>query len=327
MGQRGAGKEWLVDMAPADRPIASIVIVIDYKAGGSEAWSHLRLTLDGLVRQDYREPVEFLLVETEDGRELPEDLQHILPGLRVVRTAGTTSYDLKNAGAEAAAAELVVLLDADCVPGPGWWRALIEHRRRHPEAAAISGKTVYRGDRLLPRIFALVDRSYVDCGAPGRTRAISNNNGALRRDVLLKFPLQNELGPFGSKAHAEQIEAAGGELRFEPGMIVEHAYGGWPMQRADRRRIGFAMTRYRQLNAAARHAWMFNAGALGLPLVVAMALVGTCKRCLKHAPSYGVRWYQLPAALAVAVSAHALEIPGILLALRGGRIDATGSYR
>jgi hypothetical protein len=36
-------------MAPADRAIASIVIVIDYKVGGSEAWNNLRLTLKGLT--------------------------------------------------------------------------------------------------------------------------------------------------------------------------------------------------------------------------------------------------------------------------------------
>ena len=314
-------------MIGTERPVASIVTVIDYKAGGSEAWDDLRLTLQGLARQDYREAVEFLLVEPIDSDGVPDDLQRILPGLRLVRAAGRTSYDLKNQGAEAAAADLVVLIDADCPPHPGWWRALIEHHRQHPRAAAISGRTLYRAKGLLPRIFALIDRSYVDCGGPGRTRAISNNNGAFRRDVLLRFPLQNELGPFGSKGHAEQIMAAGGELHFEPGMVVEHRYGGWPMQQAERRQIGFAMTRYRQLNDGASHAWMFKLGALGLPLILAMSIAGTWKRCLGHASHYGIRWFEVPAALAVAVPTHALEIPGILLALRGGWIGTAGAYR
>ena len=209
-----------VSTSGSERPIASIVTVIDYKAGGNEAWDDLRLTLKGLARQDYREPVEFLLVEPIDSNRVPDDLQRILPGLRIVRAAGRTSYDLKNRGAQAATADFVVFIDADCPPRPGWWRAIIEHHRRHPEAAAISGRTLYRARGLLPRIFALIDRSYVDCGGPGRTRAISNNNGAFRRDILLRFPLQNELGPFGSKGHAEQIMEAGGELRFEP------AHGG-----------------------------------------------------------------------------------------------------
>jgi cellulose synthase/poly-beta-1,6-N-acetylglucosamine synthase-like glycosyltransferase len=316
-----------VDMAPADRPIASIVIVIDYKAGGSEAWNNLRLTLKGLQQQHYREPVEFLLVEADDGHHVPDDLQQILPGLRVVRSAGRTSYDFKNAGAEAAASDFVVLLDADCVPHPGWWRALIEHRRQHPEAAAISGRTLYRAEGLLPRVFALIDRSYVDCGGPGGTRAVSNNNGAFRRDILLQFPLRNELGPFGSRGHADQILAAGFELRFEPGMVVEHGYGGWSMAQADRRHIGFAMTRYRQLNGDSTHAWMFRLGVAGLPLVVAMSIAGTWKRCLRHASHYGIRWFEVPVALAAAVPTHVLEVPGILLALRGGKSETIGSYR
>jgi glycosyltransferase involved in cell wall biosynthesis len=314
-------------MAPADRAIASIIIVIDYKAGGSEAWDNLRLTLKGLTQQDYREPVEFLLVEADDGKRVPDDLQQILPGLRVIRSAGRTSYDFKNAGTRAAASDFVVLLDADCVPQPGWWRAVVEHRRLHPEAAAISGRTLYRAAGLLPRVLALIDRSYVDCGGPGRTRAVSNNNCAFRRDILLKYQLRNELGPFGSKGHVDQILADGGELRFEPGMRVEHGYGGWRMVQADRRQIGFAMTRYRQLNHDSSHAWMFKLGVLGLPLVVAMSIAGTWKRSPKHASHYGLRWFEVPVVLAAAVPTHALELPGILLALRGGNIEAAGSYR
>jgi hypothetical protein len=160
--------------------IASIVIVIDYKAGGREAWDNLRLTLQALTEQDYREPVGFLLVEADDGKRVPDDLQQIVPGLRVVRSAGKTSYDFKNAGAQAAASDFVVLLDADCVPQPGW-RALIEHRRQHPEAAAISGPTLYRAAGLLPRILALIDRSYVDCGGPGRAPLSRAAASAVRR--------------------------------------------------------------------------------------------------------------------------------------------------
>ena len=309
-----------------DRPIASIVVVIDYKAGQAEAWEELRRTLEGLARQDYREPAEFLLVEAGDGSAVPADVQQLLPGVRIVRSAGTTSYDFKNAGAEAAAAEFVVLIDADCQPRPGWWRSVIEHHRRHPEAAAISGKTLYRAEGLLPRILALIDRSYVASGAPGQTRAISNNNAGFRRDVLLKHPLQNDLGPFGSKAHAEAILADGGELRFEPGMVVEHRYGGWNMLRHERRQIGFAMARYRQLDRASKHAWMFGLGVFGLPLVLAMSIAGTWKQCLKHASLYGIRWFEVPVALAVAIPAHAMEMPGIIAALHGGQLR-TGAYR
>jgi hypothetical protein len=49
---------------------------------------------------------------------VPDDLQQILPGLRVVRSAGKTLHAFKNAGARAAASDFVVLLDADCGRNP-----------------------------------------------------------------------------------------------------------------------------------------------------------------------------------------------------------------
>jgi len=315
-------------LTPKDRPVATIVTVADYKAGKAEAWDQLRLTLQGLARQDFTEPVELLLVEAAQASEaIPSDVLQILPALKVVRAEGKSSYDLKNAGARAASSAFVVLLDADCAPHPNWGRSVLEHRRQHPNAAVISGRTLYKGEGLLPRIFALLDRSYVDCGAPGRTRAISNNNAGFARAVLLKHPFQNDVGPFGSRPHADEIMAAGGELRFEPGMIAYHGYGGWPMQAHDRQHTGFSMTRYRQLNPEARHAWMFRLGRAGIPLVVGMSILNSWRRCIKLASQYGVRWFEVPVACAVAVRAHLLEVPGILLAMRGGWIETGDAYR
>lgn len=312
----------------ADRPVATIVTVSDYKAWDAESWDALRLTLQGLARQDYREPVEFLLVEAvASSQAIPSDILEILPGLKVVRVEGRTSYDFKNAGARAASADFVVLLDADCAPHPNWWRSIIEHRRRHPQAAVISGRTKYKGQGLLPRVFALLDRSYVDCGGPGRTRAISNNNAGFAREILLKFPLRNDVGPFGSRPHADQILAAGGELRFEPGMVVYHGFGGWPMQQHDRKHTGFSMARYRQINPEASHAWMFRLGDAGIPMVLGMSVLDSWRRCVKYGAHYDLHWYELPLAMAVAVRAHLMEVPGMRLALRDGFIETRSAYR
>jgi hypothetical protein len=318
-------------MSPAttpDRPVASVVTVADYKAGDAESWDALRLTVEGLARQDFEGPVEFLLVEAAAAsRAIPPEILQILPGLKVVRAEGKTSYDFKNAGAQAAGSPFVVLLDADCAPHPGWLRAVMEHRRQHPRAAVISGRTLYKGEGLLPRVLALLDRSYVDCGRPGPTKAISNNNAGFAREVLLKYPLQNEVGPFGSRPHADQIMAAGGELRFEPGMVAYHGFGGWPMEEHDRQHVGFSMTRYRQLNPSARHAWMFRLGYGGIPLILGMSTIDSWRRCVKLGSGYGLRWFEVPIACALAVRAHALEVPGILLALRGEGIRAGDAYR
>lgn len=310
------------------RPVASIVTVSDYKAGDDESWNELRLTLEGLAKQDFDEPVEFLLVEAEDSDvEIPEDLRPLLPGLKVVRAPGKTSYDLKNAGARAASSDLVAMLDADCAPHPGWLRALMEHRRRHPEAAAISGRTLYKGRGLLRRIFALLDRSYVDSGEAGPTGAISNNNGAFARSILLEFPLRNDVGPFGSKPHSDRIRAAGGELRFEPGMVARHGYGGWPMAREVRRHTGFSRARYRLMRPRTTDAWMYRLGLLGIPFLVGMSVLDSWRRCVTLGSHYGLRWFEVPLAMGVAVAVHLLEIPGLRVAMRGEWIEDGDAYR
>ncbi len=315
-------------MVDKDAVAASVVVVIDYKAGGAATWNELRLTLSALAQQDYEGNVDFLLVEPRSAKNgVPDDLAQSLPSLRIVYTDGTTSYDLKNAGVEAALADFVVILDADCVPHKGWLRAVMEHHAAHPEAAAISGKTLYRAEGLLPRIFALIDRSYVDCGGPGRTRLISNNNAAFRKDAMLEFPLRNELGPFGSKQQSEEMVAAGKELRFEPNMIAYHGYGGWPMQQHARHHTGFSMARFRQLHDDASHAWMFKLGPLGLPFIFAMSIAGTWKNCLKKASAYGVRWFEVPIAMLVAIRVHFQELSGVMLALRNGELSGDGAFR
>lgn len=314
--------------ADVAKPAVSIVTVSDYKAGEDQAWDALRQTLEGLAKQDFDGPVEYLLVEAEGSNlEVPPDLTRILSALKVIRAEGTTSYDLKNAGSRAASSDFVVMLDADCAPHPKWLSSVMEHRRRHPEAAAISGRTMYKTEGLLPRVFALLDRGYVDTGRAGPNRAISNNNGAFSREILMNYPLKNDVGPFGSKPQSDQILADGGELRFEPGMVVYHGYGGWEMAKEVRMLTGYAMARYRQINPDASRAWMYRIGPIGIPLIIGAAIVKSWFQCLKLHSHYGIKWYQLPVAWYVAVRVHLLEIPGLRSGMQGEPLDLTEAYR
>lgn len=307
---------------------ATIVTVLDHKVGDSASWDKLRVTLRHLAEQDFREPVEVLLVETEsEERNVPSDLTDILPQLRLVTTPGRSSFELKNAGAEAARSDFVVILDADCRPAPGWWRAVFDHWKANPRAATISGRTVYEGTSLLSRVFAVIDRAYVDVGEAGVTSTISNNNGGFRRQVLLDHPFSNEVGPFGSEPHSDRIKAAGLELRFEPGMVAYHAFTGWDMVREERRHIGFSMTRYRQLHPEARNGWMVKYPALWMAYLVLASTWSDVKRSLKHAGRYGVKWFQIPYVWLCSLRAHLFALRGARLALSGGSVGGWNTYR
>ena len=322
-----------LDAATLDRPgngpvAATIVTVSDHKAGSKEGWATLRETYRHLAAQDYREAVEFLLVETDTAAcAIPADVLELLPGLRVVTTAGISSFDLKNAGAEAAQSDFVVILDADCRPAAGWWRSLYEHRLAHPEAAVISGRTFYEGGGLLARVFAVIDRTYVDAGDPGATQAISNNNAGFSRQILLDHPFSNEVGPFGSEPHSDRIKASAAPLRFEPGMLAYHAFTGWGMVREERRHIGFSLTRYRQLHPNARNGWMVRYPWLWMAYLVSASTASDVRRSLRFGSAYGIKWFQVPYLWGCSAVTHLLEIPGIRIALGGGGVGGWNTYR
>lgn len=312
----------------AEPPAATIVTVSDHKAGSEAGWTALRATCRHLATQDYRERVEFLLVETGSAAgAIPADILELLPGLRVVTTDGSSSFDLKNAGAAAAKSAFVVILDADCRPGPGWWRALHDHRQAHPEAAVISGRTFYEGGGLMSRVFAVIDRTYVDAGGRGPTQAISNNNAGFSRQILLEHPFSNEVGPFGSEPHSDRIKASGAALRFEPDMLAYHAFTGWGMVREERRHIGFSLTRYRQLHPEAANGWMVRYPPLWMAYLVTASTASDVRRSVRLGKAYGIRWFQVPCLWACSAVTHLLEIPGIRIALGGGGIGGWKNYR
>src|SRR5262249_24830103 len=153
-----------------------------------------RRVLGALARQDFDEPVEFLLCESESFRaSMPADLHTILPALKIVYSPAIQSYAVKNDGVRMAGSAIVAILEADCVPDAFWLRRLVTALRAHPTAAAVSGRTMYPGNSLFIRICALLGRAYSDPGGAGPTRFIAINSVAFRRDAYLAHPLPTGL--------------------------------------------------------------------------------------------------------------------------------------
>src|SRR5256885_670090 len=117
------------------QPAVSVILVSDYAAGDSKSWADLRVALAALSRQDFDEPAEFLLFESERFRDqVPADLTSIVPSLQVHFLADDSSNALKNAAVRTASAEIVAILDADCIPDPSWLRLFTNALRTHPRA-------------------------------------------------------------------------------------------------------------------------------------------------------------------------------------------------
>lgn len=315
--------------AQAPTPDLSLVLVSDYAAGTGKSWNDLKQCLLAVRRElaTVDAAIQCLLVEEDRfAASVPSDILTILPDLSLLPVKVATSYEMKNAGVAAAAADWVILLDVDCHPFDGWLQAALRAVRAAPDAAAISGRTFYEGRSLFERISALVHRSYLDPGARGASRFISNNNAVWRRDWFLRFPMPVGLGPFSSRVQSEQMLRAGATLRFEPDMRVIHDFEGFAMDADIARNIGYGTIVTRLADPEMPHARLVRMGRGAIPAIVvgkAWLHFGDVVRC---GSAYGVRWWQIPLAWGYAALSAALEAPGMWAAY-GGRDLVKTAYR
>lgn len=299
----------------------------DYQSTAERDWSEVWECLAALAAQDVQEPVDYVLCEEEavDSR-IEFQLSEILPGLSV-RTYGVReSYALKNAGAKDVKSEFVALLDADCLPAPNWLRRSIEVLRGEPRAAAVSGRTVYPGADLQERILGLLSRSYIDPGAAGPTKFLTNNGVVFRTDVYRKHNLPEHLGAFAGRMQCEAILRDGHHLWFDPSIRIVHQFEGWPMEADIRRNLGWCTVATRLDDPRMPYAGLVRLGAAALPLVWLGKLVNIWRDTLRCRAAYDVRWAELPLALAIGFRVSLMEIPGMWLAYQGKIVEKT-AYR
>ena len=119
---------------------------------------------------------------------------------------------------------------------------------------------------------------------------------------------------------------AGARFYFQPEARVRHDFEGWPMARDIRRQIGFGTVSSRLREPRLPWAWLTRLGVVSVPLLVVAKTLDGWWDCLRCARAYGVRGYELPAVLLLAVWVHLLEAPGMALAFRGAAIEHT-AYR
>lgn len=306
----------------------TVIITSDYAAGESKSWNDLRVALSAWVAQDDRPADEFIVVESERFRGVvPSDLLSIVPNCRFEYFDADSSYELKNLAVDLSSGDWVAVVDADCIPNAGWLRALRAHLAANPGAAVISAKTKYPGRTRLERLLSLLTRAYLDPGGSGASHFVSGNAACYRRDVYLAHPLPVGLGAFAGRIQSESILRAGGELRFEPAMIVVHDFEGWPMEFDIRRNHGFCTVATRLADQRLPYAGLIRAGVAATPFIVSGKMIDAWNVCLRSYRHYDVKLWELPLALALAVFLQILEIPGMLAAYRGDIDTGVSAYR
>ena len=306
------------------RILVTVVIVADHDTPRHAGLEDLRNCLRALAGQKADQPVEFLLVDTEErARKLPDDVIAELPGLRILAVPHEGSYERKNAAVEAARGEIIAILDADCIPVSGWLQSLINTFRSYPQYVAVSGRTMYEGKTSIERCLSVLSRGYLDPGKEGPNQYISNNNAGILRKTWLRFPLPQSEGPYAAQLQSAAIILDGGRFLFQPAMTVIHEFDGWVMEHDIRCHIGWATIRIRQIDTRLRFSSLLKLGRASIPLFYIGRLIESWGTCVRVGRYYGLRLRDYPVAVGLTFWIHFLEIKGMLLAFRHLPVDET----
>lgn len=197
-----------------------------------------------------------------------------------------------------ASAEVLIFLDADCIPQPGWLMALLEAWQAHPEAGAISGAMLPQSDTFIQH-----------CGQIANFHEFLHLHPPVTRPMLASFSLLVPRAAWESSGGfdptlwpAEDIDftlrlrAQGWTLWFEPRARVYHcpARVTWRQFWDYARRSGrySLRMRLRHAEAYAMPFWSHWSWAwrLGAPLIAALRTV----QIYLHTPGLWRYLYCLP---------------------------------
>jgi glycosyltransferase involved in cell wall biosynthesis len=148
-------------------------------------------------------------------------------GARVLTAHGRGPAAARNLGAEASNADVLIFLDADTAPEPGWLDALLEPFS-DPGIVAVKGRYVTRQRGVVPRFSQLeFEEKYARLERAERIDFIDTGTAAFRRDVFMTAAGFDESFPAQS---AEDVELAfrlaeqGARFAFAPRARVRHVH-------------------------------------------------------------------------------------------------------
>lgn len=185
--------------------------------------AQLARCLAALDRLDYpRDRLEVVVVDDGGTGEVQGDV-------RVIRHAERRGPGAaRNTGAAAARGEVLAFTDDDCLPEPGWLRAVVA-ALAHGPGAAVGGRTVnaLTSNRYAEASQHIQDLVYAHYNRdPDAARLFASNNLAVPREDFLAVGGFDESFRFASEDRdfCDRWRASGRTLRYAPEAVVRHAH-------------------------------------------------------------------------------------------------------
>lgn len=214
----------------AGAPLLSIVI--EWENAGRIGLDRARRMLAVLGAQLGEAGGAYEIIMLHDPARLPQapiaeavGAAELTGPVRYVALSGADYYQQKNAGAALARGEILLFLDSDVVPEPGWLAALTGPFAA-PEIGIVGGNTFVEHDDLYSAAIALAWFFPL----PGRgaglapSRSFFANNLAMRREIFVRHPFP-QTGQYRGQCTflAETLIAAGHQVYLSRAARVAHA--------------------------------------------------------------------------------------------------------
>jgi len=246
------------------KPVASIIIVVKNDLG-------IENTLHWIFKQNYVENIEVIVIDASPPEKLAKIRSRSPRALWEMFDQKGKRYTIaeqRNIGMERAHGDVLVFIDANCVPVESWLASLL--------AAIHDGEDIVCGpcrpsnaNNLVKYIQEHKARSYIsEC---------TTINVAFRKKVFRR------IGTFDTALECgEDVDYfwravdAGYKICFEPSAVISHYYGGPAEQIRRAYRYGkyrallhykYRRTRFHQLLRYEPHVWVYPLFILSLPLV------------------------------------------------------------
>jgi hypothetical protein len=245
-------------------------------------------------------------IDGEDLREFIESNMGASP--HVTRTylpaAGEDYYAMKNIGARASRAPLVMFLDSDVIPEKNWLAPLLATCDSVPEAGVVASTVYLESGNLVSATLSLIWvfqlRPIQEHVVP--LKEMRTNSTIFRRELALAHPFTKVPGTARSSCAllTEELLAASVKIVGNTASRLEHpsVHGIDFVKRA--------IARGRDAVVAGKRSWYVK---------FASEIRVKGERLIRLYSRAGIRWWQLPVALGIAVAWWAFNVGGAIATL------------
>jgi hypothetical protein len=256
-------------------------------------------------------PLEILLChESSLHPDLSLDEYGLPPVWRAIPVAGARYYQLKNQGAARSAGEIIVFLDSDVIPDPGWLSALLQPFD-DPRVQVVAGHAYIDPTTTYSKAFALT-WFFPLRASPAPLQPVTHffaNNVAFRRATLLAHPFPEQAGVSRGACLqlAAELGAAGIAIWKTTAAQVSH-----PAPRGGRHFVLRALAQGRD-RLLREHGWKAT------PIGSFVRYAANCSRGLlltfRGRARVGLSWPGVPAVLAICWAYYSLYLVGEILTM------------